>query len=51
MNGREIILQELIENVDKMLEIIEDQQDIEPGFALVRDLADELRQEIRLLEE
>jgi len=51
MIGRESVIDELIENVDSMLGIIEDQETLESEFALVREVADQLREEIVALQE
>jgi len=51
MNGREIIVQELIEELDGMLRVLEEQEEIEPEFAMAREMADQLRQEIAALQE
>lgn len=51
MIGRESVIDELIENVDSMLGIIEDQETIESDFALVREVADQLREEIVALQQ
>lgn len=51
MIGRESLIDELIENVDSMLGIIENQETIESDFALVREVADQLREEIVALQE
>lgn len=51
MNGREAVIEELIESIDSMLNIIEEQDAIDSDFALVREVADQLREEIVALEE
>ncbi len=51
MIGRKSVIDELIENVDSMLDIIEDQETLESEFALVREVADQLREEIVALQE
>lgn len=51
MNCRETIIQELIENIDNMLDVIEEQEVVEPEFTLVREVADNLREEIVALQD
>jgi len=51
MNGRETVIQELIESIDDMLAVIEEQDSVESDFALVREVADQLREEIIALQE
>lgn len=51
MNGRETLIQELMDNLDNMLDIIEEQETVEPEFTLVREIADHLREEIVALQE
>ncbi len=51
MNDKAAAIQELIENIDNMLSIIEEQEATEPEFVFVRELADQLREEIIVLRE
>jgi len=51
MNGRETLIEELIENIDSMLDVIEGQEVVEPEFTLVREVAGQLREEIVALQE
>lgn len=51
MNGRESIIEELIENVDTMLDLIQNQEIVESEFTLVHEVADQLREEIVALQE
>jgi len=51
MTGRESIIDELIENLDSMLDLIEDQEFVESEFALVQEVAGQLREEIVALQE
>ena len=51
MNGKEAIIEELIENVDSMLDIIEEQEVVDPDFGIVREVADQLREEIAALQD
>lgn len=51
MNGRELLIQELLENVDNMLGVIEKQEIVEPDFVLVHEAAEQLREEIVVLQD
>ncbi len=51
MNGRETLILELIDVLDNMLDIIEEQEIVEPEFATVRGTADQLREELTNLQE
>ena len=50
MNGRDVIVEGLIESINDMLVIIEEQEIIEPEFAVAKGIADDLREEIRALQ-
>ena len=49
MNGRETLIQELIDKLDNMIDVIEEQEINEPEFALIRETAEQLREEITAL--
>lgn len=51
MQGRENFLQELVEKVDRMIEVIEERENIEPDFSFVREYAEQLREELKSLQE
>lgn len=51
MQGREILLRSLLETIDGMLERIEEREPMEPDFALVREYAEQLREELESLQE
>ena len=51
MNGKENLIQELVDTLDKMLVIIEDQAIVEPEFESIRETAEQLREEITALED
>ena len=48
---RNHFLNELLENVDNMLVEIETREVLEPDFAIVRELAEQLREELHALTE
>lgn len=47
--GREAYLTALLETIDEMVESIEDREPVEPDFALVREFAEQLREEVQSL--
>lgn len=51
MQGREVFLQELIEKINLMIESIEEREVVEPDFAVVREYAEQLREEIDSLQD
>jgi len=51
MNDKAAAIEELIENMENMLRIIEEQESTEPEFSFIRELADQLREEIIVLQE
>ena len=51
MSGRKPIVEELIESIDAMLEVIEEQEIIEPDYAVAREVAEQLREELSDLQE
>lgn len=51
MQGRETFLQELVEKIDGMIEVIEERENIEPDFSFVREYAEQLREELRSLQD
>ncbi len=51
MQAREYLLEELIENVSEMVESIEERESMEPDFGLVRELAEQLKEELQSLQE
>lgn len=50
MQGRDAVLESLLETIDGMLESIEEREPIEPDFALVREYAEQLREEVESLQ-
>lgn len=48
---REMFLQDLLEKIDVMIATIEEREVIEPDFAVVREYAEQLREEIDSLQE
>ena len=51
MNGRETLIQDLIENINSMLLVIEEQETIEPEFTVVWEVATQLLEEVVALQE
>lgn len=51
MNGRETLIQELLEKLDNIIDIVEEQEIVESEFGLVREVAENLREEIVALQE
>ncbi len=51
MNGRELLIQNLIDMLDNMLDIIEEQESVESEFTMVHEVANHLREEIVALQE
>ena len=51
MTGKDIIVNDLIETLDEMLAIIEEQDAIDSDFALIRETAEQLREELVSLQE
>ncbi len=50
MQGRVAFIEELIETMNSMMREIEERETVEPDLALVRELAEQLREEIETLE-
>ena len=50
MLGREEVLRELLSTVEGMIDNIEDREATEPDFAIARELAEQLREEIESLQ-
>lgn len=48
---REILLQDLLDKIDDMIATIEEREVVEPDFAVVREYAEQLREEISALQE
>ena len=51
MQGRETFLETLIETIDGMVKTIEEREPVEPDFAVVREYAEQLREEVESLQE
>jgi hypothetical protein len=51
MNERQIFLQDLLEKLDDVLLSIEEREVVEPDFAVVREYAEQLREEVQSLQE
>jgi hypothetical protein len=51
MTRKEAIVEELLENIDKMLDVIEEHNKIDPDFTLAHEIAEQLREEIVTLRE
>lgn len=51
MQGREAFLQELVEKLNGMIDAIENREVEEPDFGLVREFAEQLREEVESLRE
>lgn len=51
MQGREAFLEELIEKINGIIETIEVREAEEPDFGLVREFAEQLREEAESLQE
>jgi len=51
MTRKEAIIEDLLETLKIMLDVIEDQNSIDPDFALVHEMAEQLRDEIAALQE
>ena len=49
MQGRIAFLEELIEKVESLILFIEDQESVEPDLSIVRDVAEQLRDEVESL--
>jgi len=49
MQAREIILEELTETLNNMILSIEEREAAEPDFAVVRELAEQLKEEVEAL--
>ena len=47
--GRTEFIYDLIENVDSMADVIADQEIVEPDLGIVRELAEQLREELHAL--
>ena len=50
MQGRVAFVEELIETMNLMIHEIEERESVEPDLALMRELAEQLREEIETLE-
>ena len=50
MQGREVFLESLLETLDGMIETIEEREPVEPDFALVREYAEQLKEEVQSLQ-
>lgn len=50
MQGRVAFIEELIETMNLMIHEIEEREAVEPDLALMRELAEQLREEIETLE-
>lgn len=50
MTDREAFLESLLETLDGMIETIEEREPVEPDFALVREFAEQLRDEVESLQ-
>ncbi len=50
-NGRQELIDELIESINSMLDVIEKQEIVEPEFGLAVEVANQLREEIVALQE
>lgn len=51
MNGRQELIDELIESIDNMLDVIEKQETVEPEFGLAFEVANQLREEMVALQD
>lgn len=51
VQGRHEFLYDLIENVDVMADLIAERESVEPDLAIVRELAEQLREELHALKE
>lgn len=51
MQGREIVLEDLMQTVNGMLEEIELREPTEPDFAIVREIAEQLKEELESLQD
>lgn len=49
--GREVFLDELMLTLEKMINDIEEREVVEPDFQHVRDCAEDLKEEVRSLQE
>jgi len=50
MQGRIAFIEELLETTEGMIGEIEERESVEPDLAIVRELAEQLRQELETLE-
>ena len=50
MSERDAVLESLLETIDGMIEKIKDREPVEPDFALVREFAEQLREEVESLQ-
>lgn len=50
IQGREVFLEELIHKIDEMLSEIEEREVVEPDLAVVREYAEQLREEVQSLQ-
>ncbi len=44
------VIEQLIENIDEMIEIIEEQENVNPDFLIVREIAEQLKDEIQVFQ-
>ena len=51
MQGREALLETLINTIDEVVNSIEEREPIEPDFAIVREYAEQLKEELESLRE
>lgn len=51
VNERTRLIEELNETIDQMISSIEDYETLDPDFAQVRDVAEQLREEIKSLQD
>ena len=51
MQGRRIFVEELLESLERMIGSIEEREVIDPGFAVVHEIADQLKEEVEALHE
>ena len=50
VQGRREILQELEDTIERVINLIEERESVEPDFAIVRELAEQLGEEIEALQ-
>jgi hypothetical protein len=51
MTERDDIIEQLLKSIEEMVNIIEEQESTDPDFGLVREIAEQLRDEIDALQE